>query len=169
VKLPRDWKELIGLLCLNRVRFLVVGAHALAFHGRPRATGDLDLLVEPTPLNARRLGVALEAFGFPALARETSRFARPDQMATLGNEPLRIDIMTSISGVSFSEAWKGRAKALVGGHQVGFLGLVQFVKNKTAAGRPKDLLDLALLTEGEISSTSAARPRVRSKIRKTPR
>ena len=164
MKLPRDWKELIGLLCLNRVRFLIVGAHALAFHGHPRATGDLDLLVEPNVFNARRLGKALEAFGFPALAGQTSNFARPDQMATLGNEPLRIDIMTSISGVSFSDAWKGRVKAMVEGHQVGFLGLAQFVRNKTAAGRPKDLLDLALLAEGESSRT-----RSRSKIRRAPR
>jgi hypothetical protein len=69
VKLPPAWSELIGLLCAERVRFVVVGAHVLAVHGRPRATGDLDILVDPTPANARKLGKALKAFGFEALAR----------------------------------------------------------------------------------------------------
>jgi len=77
VKLPREWAEFIALLSLHRVRFLVVGAHALAAHGVPRATGDLDLFVEPSHRNAARLGVALAAFGFTALAREAARFAEP--------------------------------------------------------------------------------------------
>jgi hypothetical protein len=160
VKLPRDWRELIELLCSHRVRFLVVGAHALAVHGRPRATGDLDLLVEPTGANARRLGDALTSFGFPALGAEAEAFSSPDKMATLGREPLRIDIMTSITGVSFSEAWRGRIRIRIGHRVVGFLGKKQFVKNKTRAGRPKDLLDLALLAEavGERPFAKAKRP-----------
>jgi hypothetical protein len=148
VKLPRDWSNLIESLCSRRVRFLVVGAHALAVHGRPRATGDLDLLVEPTRENAGRLGDALASFGFPALAARAEEFSRPDRMATLGREPLRVDIMTSISGVSFSEAWRGRLRVRLGKRVVGFLGKKQFLKNKTSAGRPKDLLDVALLAEG---------------------
>jgi hypothetical protein len=150
VKLPRDWTELIDSLISNRVRFLIVGAHALAVHGRPRATGDLDVLVEPTPENAKRLGLALGAFGFPALAAEAAAFAHPDRMVTLGQEPLRIDIMTSISGVSFTEAWRGRRRVAIGGTTVGVLGLAELVKNKTASGRPKDKLDLELLAEGNI-------------------
>jgi len=89
VKLPRDWTELIESLCSNRVRFIVVGAHALAVHGRPRATGDLDILVEPTKENARRLGRALAAFGFRALSEQAMAFAEPDRMVTLGHEGLR--------------------------------------------------------------------------------
>jgi len=89
VKLPRDWTELIESLCSNRVRFIVVGAHALAVHGRPRATGDLDILVEPTKENARRLGRALAAFGFRALSAQAMAFAEPDRMVTLGHEGLR--------------------------------------------------------------------------------
>jgi hypothetical protein len=147
VKLPRDWRELIGLLCTNRVRFLVVGAHALAVHGRPRATGDLDLLVEPTVANARRLRAALTAFGFTALARQSEKFAEPGRMATLGREPLRIDLLTSISGLSFAQAWRGRVRVVVDGNEVGFLGRREFIANKKAAGRPKDLLDVALLAE----------------------
>lgn len=148
MKIPREWEDLIDSLCSNRVRFLVVGAHALAAHGRPRATLDLDILVEPTPGNARRVTAALADYGFPALARETKAFATPDRMASLGREPLRVDIMTSISGVSFSQAWKGRKRMKMAGRAVNVLGLRQFLQNKKASGRPKDLLDIALLEEG---------------------
>ncbi len=157
MKLPPDWSELIGLLCAEGVRFVIVGAHALAVHGRPRATGDLDIFVEPSIANATRLGAALSRFGFPALARTARRFAEPDRMASLGREPLRIDLMTGISGVSFAQAWKGRVRARFGDHEVGFLGRRQFVANKQAAARPKDLLDLALLEEARPLRTR--RPR----------
>jgi hypothetical protein len=149
VTLPPDWNELISLLCSHRVRFLIVGAHALAANGRPRATQDLDIFVEPTPENAEYLGAALAEFGFSALAREAHRFAEPDRMATLGRPPLRIDIMTSITGVSFEQAWAGRLQATLGGHEIGFLGRDELIANKRASGRPKDLADLALLAEIE--------------------
>jgi hypothetical protein len=149
VTFPPDWKELIDLLSSNRVRFLIVGAHALAVHGRPRATGDLDLLVEPSLQNARRLAGALKAFGFHALAKEADAFAQPDRMATLGREPLRVDIMTSISGVSFAAAWRGRKRVRLSGRTVGVLGLREFIANKRASARPKDLLDIELLEEAK--------------------
>jgi hypothetical protein len=160
MKLPPDWTALIGLLCAEGVRFLVVGAHALAVHGRPRATGDLDLFVEPTAENARRLGAALAAFGFGALARQARRFAERDRMATLGQPPLRIDLLTSISGVSFDRAWKGRVTVRVGRYSIGFLGRREFIANKRAAGRAKDALDLALLDEARPRRRRASgRPR----------
>lgn len=143
--LPPEWSEFIALLCAARVRFLIVGAHALAVHGRPRATGDLDVLVEPTPANAARLASALEQFGFAKLARQTTELATPDRMVTLGRPPLRIDVMTSISGVSFARAWRGRRTVRFGPHRVGILGRADFARNKRAAGRPQDLLDLELL------------------------
>ena len=146
-ELPPDWNEFIGLLRSHRVRFLVVGAHALAAAGRPRATQDLDLLVEPTARNADRLGRALRAFGFRALAEEAARFAEVDVMATLGQPPLRIDLLTSISGVAFAEAWRGRRLVRIGRRMVPFLGERQLIKNKAAAGRAKDLADIALLDE----------------------
>ena len=149
MKLPRDWSEFVGLLSSHRVRFLIVGAHALAANGRPRATQDLDVLVEPTRANAKRLGAALAEFGFPQLAQEADRFAEEDRMATLGREPLRIDIMTSITGVSFREAWKSRLRLHIAGQEVCFLGREALVKNKRASGRIKDLLDIALLEESE--------------------
>lgn len=149
VKLPRDWSEFIDLLNENRVRFLVVGAHALAANGRPRATQDLDIFVAPTLANAKRLGRALREFGFAELAKQSHRFAETDRLVTLGNPPLRIDIMTSITGVSFSKAWKGRIRASHNGSEIGFLGRRELIENKRATGRAKDAADLALLEEIE--------------------
>jgi len=149
IALPRDWRELIGLLSSHAVRFLIVGAHALAANGRPRATQDLDIFVEPTVANARRLAKALAAFGFTQLAAEWREFTKPDRMATLGAVPLRIDVMTSISGVPFRDAWKGRLRARLGPIEVPFLGVSELKRNKLASGRPKDLADLAMLEEIE--------------------
>lgn len=143
--LPPEWNEFIGLLCAARVRFLIVGAHALAVHARPRATGDLDLFVDPTPANAARLASALASFGFATLARETKQLATPDRMVTLGRPPLRIDVMTSISGVSFDQAWRGRKVVRFGTHRVGVLGRTDLARNKRASGRPQDLVDLQSL------------------------
>lgn len=145
--LPDDWRELLKLLGSRRVKFLVVGAHALAVHGRPRMTGDLDLLVEATPTNAGRLLEALGEFGFGSLGLTEEDFTRPDFVISLGNPPLRVDLLTSISGVSFERAWKGRVRARVGGVVVNVLGRREYIENKRAAGRPKDQLDLALLAE----------------------
>ena len=147
MKIPPDWSEFIGLLCARRVRFLIVGAHALAALGRPRATQDIHILVEPTLENAERVCDALRAFGFEGLAQATKEFATPERMATLGRPPLRIDLMTSIDGVSFEEAWQGRVPSRFGPHEVAYLGRAEFLRNKRAAGRPKDLADIALLEE----------------------
>jgi hypothetical protein len=148
MELPRDWSEFIGLLSAHGVRFLVVGAHALAANGRPRATQDLDLWVEPTRSNAERVCRALADFGFAGLATAIDDFATPERLATLGRPPLRIDLMTSIDGVDFSSAWADRIVASLGEHSVGFLGRAALLANKRASGRPKDLADVALLEEG---------------------
>lgn len=147
MKLPADWSEFINLLDAHRVRFLIVGAHALAAHGRPRATQDIDFWVEPTPENATRLCRALGEFGFPALTNAVEEFSTPERMATLGRPPLRIDIMTSVDGLSFAEAWEGRLSADFGSSKVSFLGRDALIKNKRASGRAKDLADIALLNE----------------------
>jgi hypothetical protein len=124
-------------------------ARAVAANGRPRATQDLDVPVEPTAENAERLCAALGEFGFSELADAIDEFSRGERMATLGNPPLRIDIMTSIDGVGFDRAWQGRLEAAFGSDTVGFLGRAELLENKRASGRPKDLLDIALLTEDE--------------------
>jgi hypothetical protein len=126
----------------------VVGGQALAAAGKPRFTQDLDLLVEPTAENAARVGEALIAFGFEEVGRAVrTQFRREKRMATLGVPPVAIDIMTTISGVSFDEAWGGRLELRVGGLVVPFLGIAELVKNKVASARDKDLIDVANLKE----------------------
>lgn len=139
---PDDWNEFIAGLNDQRVRFLIVGAHALAANGRPRATQDLNVFVDRSKANVRRLAQALVQFGFPELAREAVRFEEPNRMATLGTPPLRIDIMNHIDGVSFAEAWRGRLQGRLGENPVGFLGLAELRRNKVASGRAKDLADV---------------------------
>jgi hypothetical protein len=144
-KLHDDWIEFLKLLRANRVRFVIVGAHAVAAHGRPRLTGDLDLLLEPTLQNGRAVVQALEQFGFSGL--DARSITQPDTVVFLGREPFRIDLLTSIDGVTWKAAWAGRLRSTLGGVSVAFLGFRQLLRNKRAAGRPKDLADVALLME----------------------
>lgn len=161
-EIPPDWSEFISLLLRHRVRFLLIGAHALAVHGHPRATLDLDVFVEPSPANAKHIGAALADFGFTESAAQSRHLAVRDRMMRLGREPLRIDILNEISGVSFATAWKNRTRGDFGGHRVNVISLRDYRRNKRASGRPKDLLDLALLDEG-------APTRAASRSRSTPR
>lgn len=154
---PAEWRELIASLRSHRVRFLLVGAHALAVWGQPRFTRDLDILVEPSAANAKRLCAALSDFGYSALAREEAAFAVADRLATLGVEPLRVDIMTSITGVDFETAWRGRLMARLGSARVPVLGRAEFIVNKRASGRTKDLLDLELLRELDVPRSGRRR------------
>ncbi len=147
MRLPPEWLELIGLLNAHRVRYLVIGAHALAAHGRPRATQDLDLFIDRSRPNCQRLGKALAAFGYTGLARAWERFTTGDKMAALGREPLRIDLLNQITGVSFRAAWRGRMTLSIGDLLVPFLGRAELELNKRSTGRAKDALDLELLAE----------------------
>lgn len=104
MQLPPDWSEFLSAWKRHGVRFLLVGAHALAAHGRPRATQDLDVLVAPTAANARKVGAALAEFGFTKLGADWAWFAKPYRVTMLGRIPFRIDILTGISGVSFASA-----------------------------------------------------------------
>lgn len=142
-----DFHDVLIALVNARARFLVVGAHALAAHGVPRVTGDLDIWVEPTAENARRVWLALAEFGAPvhSLDVQESDFTRHDIVVQLGVPPFRIDIMTGISGVSFTEAWNGRLEDQMVGVNVPFLGRDEFIRNKRASGRKKDLLDIESL------------------------
>ena len=138
--LPKDLREFIGLLNSNGVEYVIVGAHALAFHGMPRFTGDIDFLVRPSAENAACVVAALHQFGFKSLT--VADFTAEDQIVQLGFPPNRIDVLTSISGCSFAEVWAGRKESTLDGQPVSFLGLDEFKKNKRASGRPKDLADL---------------------------
>lgn len=142
-----DFRDLLAALVQRDVRFLVVGAHALAAHGVPRVTGDLDVWVEPAPANAASVWQALVEFGAPldSLGIRESDFLQPDQVIQFGLPPYRIDMMTSISGVSFEEAWEDRLAGALFEVPVFFIGREAFLRNKRASGRPKDLEDIRSL------------------------
>lgn len=148
--LNEDFLDLLRCLLTARVEFVIVGAHALAAHGLPRATGDLDVLVEPTTENAERVVDALQSFGAPLDAHGVSRadFEVPENVYQIGLPPRRIDVLTSISGVSFEEAHDSRIEIVLEGMTLPVLGRAALVKNKRAAGRPKDLLDVDMLERG---------------------
>jgi hypothetical protein len=140
-----DFRDVLRALCDADARFLVIGAYAVSFHSEPRATGDLDIWVEPTPGNARRVHAALTAFGAPLAELSVADLAVPDVVFQMGVAPRRIDILTSITGVSFDEAWPGRVAATYGDVRFPVIGIEALLKNKQALGRPRDLVDLELL------------------------
>jgi hypothetical protein len=142
-----DFKGLLELFNAHRVDYLIIGGYALAFHGAPRFTGDLDLFVHPTPDNAARIIAALTAFGFGSLGLTPVDFTTPERVVQLGVPPVRIDLLTSISGVSWQEAVAGRVRGSYGDVPVDFIGRDQFVANKRASGRHRDLADLEALGE----------------------
>jgi hypothetical protein len=160
----RDWLDFIGSLKRQGVKFVIVGAHALAALGKPRHTGDLDVFVDPAPANVEKVARALRDFGLDSAADASYRLAEPHKMMVLGREPVRIDITNTLSGITFNEAWEGHDTHQIGDHAVEFLGRREFVKNKHASSenvsrRAKDLADLALL--GEIPPQRKARRRRR--------
>lgn len=141
----RDFEEMLDALSEAGAEFLVVGAYAVAVHGRPRATGDLDLWVRPSAANAARVWQALVAFGAPLQDLTPADLARPDVVFQIGVPPSRIDLLTGISGVRFEEAWPRRVMVTVEGRAMPVLGRDDLIRNKRATGRPRDLADLAEL------------------------
>jgi hypothetical protein len=137
-----DFVDLLRAFVEADVRFLIVGAYALAVHGRPRSTGDLDVWVETTPQNAARIMRALDAFGAPIANVSETDFAREGVTYQIGLPPGRIDILTELTGLSFAEAWPERVRRPFGEIEVDFIGRAAFLRNKRATGRPKDLVDI---------------------------
>lgn len=144
MRLEKDFDDFISALEKNRVQFVVVGAFAVGFAGAPRATGDFDVWIRPTSKNAQAAARSLIDFGFSSLGVRPEDFLS-DKIIQLGNVPVRIDIITSLSGLSAAEIWKGRRRGRLGDHRVFFLGRSALIKNKRAAGRQKDLADLEAL------------------------
>jgi len=147
MEVKEDYRELLALLNAHEVDYVVVGGYALAFHGAPRFTGDLDILIKPDPENARCIVEALDEFGFQSSGLNPEDFQSPDNVIQLGYPPVRIDIITSLTGVSSDEVFSGRIKAKYGGIPVYFIGREQFITNKRATGRKRDLADLESLGE----------------------
>ena len=143
----KDFKELLELFNGHKVEYIIVGAYALAYHGAPRFTGDIDIFVKPSLDNAQRILSALSDFGFGSLNLTIDDFQNPDSVVQLGVPPVRIDIVNSLTGVAWEEADKGKVEGSYGDLPVPFLGREQFVANKRAIGRKKDLADLESLGE----------------------
>jgi hypothetical protein len=136
---------MLSALSEENAEFLLVGAYALAAHGYPRATGDLDIWIHPTAENAAKVWRALARFGAPLSTLSPSDFEQPDLVLQIGVAPRRIDILTSVTGVEFAPAWRGRTEVEISGLRVGVIGKPDLIRNKRATGRPKDLADAAWL------------------------
>ena len=146
MELDKDFNEFVELFLEHNVRFLIVGGYALAAHGLPRATGDLDAWVWVNPENAQNIMRALNAFGFQNLSLTESDFSKEDSIIQLGYPPFRIDILTSIDGVAFDQAWEKKIVVELNGMNVPFIGRDDLITNKKAAGRPQDIADVSRLT-----------------------
>ncbi|MEW6516998.1 MAG: hypothetical protein AB1439_08845 [candidate division FCPU426 bacterium] len=145
--LQPDFKELLALFNVHKVEYLIVGGYALAYHGAPRMTGDMDILIKPDVKNAGRILKALTAFGFKSLNFKPRDFSAPGQVIQLGVPPVRVDLLTSLTGVSWKAAAAGSVSGTYGRLSVRFLGRKQFIANKRAVGRKRDLADLEALGE----------------------
>lgn len=147
MNLSADLREFIELLNSRDVDYVIVGAHSLAFHGCPRYTGDLDILVRPSPENAAKIVPLLRDFGFGTSDFKESDFTEPEQVIQIGRVPQRIDLLTSISGVEVAEAFHNRISTNFEGVPVFMLSKELLIQNKRAVGRPQDIADLHALGE----------------------
>ncbi len=147
MEVQKDFREFLELLNEHEVKFIIVGGYALAFHGAPRFTGDIDVFVKQDQENAKRILHALADFGFSSLDITIDDFQNQDNVIQLGLPPVRIDLITSISGVSWNEADASKEPGLFGDVSVSYIGKEQFIINKRASGRKKDLADLESLGE----------------------
>jgi hypothetical protein len=161
IQLNPDWTEFLSLLISKRVRFVLVGGHAVAAHGEPRLTEDLDVFVGPTLANATRLREALLAFGFGNDVPTAKELAMPGKILMLGRKPWRIDVLTKIDGVTFASAWHGRVEAEFSPAPLFIIGRKDLIANKRASGRDKDLRDVAMLEAIAVSPGSKKRPRLK--------
>jgi len=147
MEIPSDFRELLALFHNRQVEFLVVGGYALAFHGVPRATGDLDLWVRPDPTNAERVLKALEEFGFGALGLTRDDFVQAEKVIQLGLPPVRVDLLTSLTGVDWAAAATNSVPGVLGNVPARFIGKSDFIANKRATGRARDRADVEALGE----------------------
>ncbi len=143
----QDFQDFLRELSDAGARFLIVGAYALAAHGLPRATGDIDIWVEPTMENAGLVFRALQAFGAPLHDLTVADLGSPGVVFQMGLPPRRIDVLTQITGVDFDEAWARRAGATFGDLEVWVIGPRELLRNKRATGRPRDLVDAATIVQ----------------------
>ena len=142
ILLPPDFKEFLQLLNDHQVEYLLIGGYAVGYHGYPRATGDMDIWIALNPANAEKLVAVLAAFGFVASSISPDLFLQPNNIIRMGNPPLRLELLTTISGVEFADAYTQRITDTIDGVTVNIISLDQLKVNKRASGRLKDLSDL---------------------------
>ncbi len=142
VNIPKDFREFLQLLNRNNVRYLIVGGYAVAYHGHPRSTGDIDIFIESTKLNAFSILKALDDFGFSELGITKDDLTAEDNIIQLGYPPLRIDILTSIDGLNFQEAWGNRIIEHIDDLSLNIICLNDLLKNKRSTNRKKDEADV---------------------------
>lgn len=147
MRLQKDLREFIELLNSKQVDYVIVGAHALAYHGYPRYTADLDILIRVSESNARKLQEVITAFGFEDTGLRAQDFLSENQVIQLGVSPNRIDIVTALTGVAFDDAWTDRVETELDGIPIHMLSRECLIRNKKALGRPKDIADLDFLEE----------------------
>ena len=151
MKINRDFQEFLKLLAIHKVKYLLVGAFVRAYYGRPRYTGVMDIFIETSKENAEKMILVLSGFGFADIGLKAEDFQEPDQTIQLGCEPVRIDILTGITGVEFGDAWKNKEITEIDGINVNILHRDDYIKNKKALGRYKDLADIEEIMESFIN------------------
>ncbi len=162
IELNPDWSEFLRLLLSHHVRFMLVGGHAVAGHGEPRLTEDLDVFVDVSEENAPRLRAALVEFGLGEAVPSEAALLERGKIWMIGRKPRRIDILTEIDGVTFEECWRGHTEAEFAPLPLPVIGRAELIKNKRASGRAKDLGDLERL-EGASKETRKAKKQKRPK------
>ncbi len=145
IKIHQDFREFIELLNKNEVDYLIVGAFALAFHGHPRYTGDIDFWIRNDLSNAKKIFKCINEFGFPIDKLDEKDFTSDDLIFQMGYPPVRIDVITSVEALEFDVSFKNRKQKEIDGLKINFINIEDFKKNKKAVGRPKDLGDLESL------------------------
>ena len=159
----RDFEELLRLFNKHRVRYCIVGAYAVAFHARPRYTKDMDILVEPSLENGRKIIEALKVFGFGQLKLTARDFIHPERFVQLGYEPVRVDLLTSLGGFTFEQIWRHRAMGHYGRVRTSFIGRDELIRNKELSGRRQDQADLEKLRPVIFRKTDRRKPKRKSK------
>jgi len=161
MKKEKDFEELLRLFNKNKVRYCVVGAYAVAFYAKPRYTKDIDILVEASLENSKRIVKSLNEFGFMSLNLSEKDFSQKGRIVQLGYEPVRIDVITSLQGVAFKKIWENKAVGVYGNEKVFFIGLNELIKNKKSVKRKQDLVDLDILLITESKKKLKAMRRAR--------
>ncbi len=146
MNIQEDFEELLRLLEDNSAKYLIVGGYAVAYHGFPRLTKDIDFFFDSSEGNVKKIFTSLVRFGFPESDLKLDSFTTKGNIITFGVEPVRVDFINTITGVEFQEAWKNKVRGKYGKVSVNFIGRVELIKNKLATQRPKDKLDVEELS-----------------------